>query len=421
MAEVPRGALSPVPLVDQHSYGVLHRELGLGTFETHLGFAAGGTGPAGRSTFYESGPGLALRRWCPPLLGLEPHCSPVHYLARRRELGAYAVSRALLHASGIGCFLVETTGQTGARFPHAPGVPGTPGPDGDVHGLTSPGELASAAGARAREAVCLESLAAQVADTSGSVRSFVVNTAAALHSAARTAAVFTSRAGFEEAGRPDECEVHRAAERWLRARRETRKPVARRNRGAPLGNEPALVRHLLWSALATGRPLQLHIDDAAPLAGFLRSTAGTGAGIVLLARRPHHRAAARLAAAFPHVYADVGPVPAETLAEAPFGKLLFSSGARALPELYVVRARAFREAMSELTAQWVRDGACTPADAARVTGRVAYGNARRLYRLGAGEGEEDFTSGSESGWSESGAGSRAATGAGSTSDSPSVG
>ena len=51
--------------------------------------------------------GLAVRRWCAPVLGLEPHASAEDYLARRQELGAEA-SRLLVAAAGIETFLIDT-------------------------------------------------------------------------------------------------------------------------------------------------------------------------------------------------------------------------------------------------------------------------------------------------------------------------
>ncbi len=384
-------------LVDQHSYGILHADLGLGTFETHLAAAErgsavtgatdedhGGGGVPRSGSFFDGPTGLAVRHWCPPLLGLEAHCSPARYLARRRELGAYTAGRALLRGSGISCFLFES------------GDPREPWPCSDVHGLSSAVELAAAAAGLVRERVSLEVLAGQVADTSGSVRAFVRNAAEALHAAAPGAVAFTCVARFREEQPPGLHEVQRAAERWLRARAGQRPGTvsAGVSGGDPLGQdgcavqaEPVLVRHLLWSAFVTRRPVQLLCGDPAPLAGFLRSVRGLGTDVVLLTQRPHHRVAARLAAAHPHVYADVGPCPAETLAEAPFGKLLFSSGARALPELYVVRARTFVREMQKLLAQWVVDGGCTDADAARIARQISRGTARRVYGL------EDATAG----------------------------
>ncbi|MBT2385909.1 amidohydrolase [Streptomyces sp. ISL-11] len=340
------------PLIDQHSHGMVHGEPGLGGFETHLAAAAGATGPAPPGTsFFDTRAGLAVRRWCPPLLGLEPFCAPVHYLARRRELGAYRAGQLLLRGTGIGTFLMES------------GAPDR---------LTSPAELARAAEGRAHEVVRLEALAGRLADTSGSAGSFVADLAGALHAAARSATALACAVGSCEETPPGPPEVGRAAARWLRTRRTGAVP-----------DEPVLVRHLLWSAVTTGLPVQLHCGDPRRLTRFLRATAGLRTDLVLLPGPGHHRHAARLAAVFPHVYADVGARPAEGLAEAPFGKLLFSTGARALAELYVVGARSFVRAMTAVMDEWVADGWCRRSEARRIAALVAAGTARRVYRLDA--------------------------------------
>ncbi|MFB4195318.1 amidohydrolase [Streptomyces carpaticus] len=340
------------PLVDQHGHGVLHGDLGLGTFERHLSAALGG--PAGTGSAYDTTTGLALRRWCPPLLGLPPHCTAVRYLARRRELGAYAASRALLRGSGIHTYLVD------------PSIPGAD-TDGTEEPVTGIGELASAAGTRAHELAALDAVADEAADRGGGVRTFAQDIAQALHGAARRAVAFVcDAAALRDPGPPEPAEVRRAAGRWL---------ACGRRRG-----EPVLTGHLLWAALACGLPVQLRCADPEPLVPLLRATAGR-APLVLLPRRPHHEAAARLAAAFPHVYADVGPEPAVTLARAPFGKLLFSTGARALPELHVVRVRQYQRAMTRLLGEWITQGDCSREDARRIADRVSGGTARRIYRL----------------------------------------
>jgi predicted TIM-barrel fold metal-dependent hydrolase len=186
--------------------------------------------------------------------------------------------------------------------------------------------------------------------------------------------------------------VRGAAGRWLAGRR--------------VGGEvtdPVLLRHLLWSAVASGLPLQLHaglgepgvrIDRTDPvlLTDFVRATAGLGTDLVLLHGYPYHRHAAHLAGVFPHVYADSGAalvrtgaraatVLAEILELAPFGKILFSSGGQELPELHVVGARLFREALARVLGTWVADDAWSLADAQRVAGLIAAGNARRVYGL----------------------------------------
>ncbi|MEV7564375.1 amidohydrolase [Streptomyces tanashiensis] len=357
-------------LVDQYCHGVLRTELGLGTFEARLGAHLGGSAvlPAAGTTFFDTQTGFAVRRWCPPLLGLEPHCPPARYLARRRELGAAEAGRRLLRASGISTYLVDT---------------GLPGDD-----LTGPAELGAAGAAEAHEIVRLEPLAEQVADTSGTVEDFLANLAEAVHGAAAGAVALASAAGVRQGlasapEPPGPGEVRGAAGRWLAAR-----PVGGRL------TDPVLLRHLLWIAVTAGRPLQLHTGDRDPavLAGFAAATAGLGADLVLLHAYPHHRAAAHLTGLHAHVYADLGPalvhtgaraaaVLAEVLERAPFGKLLFSSGARGLPELHVVAASAFRSALARVLGEWVMDGAWSRTDAQRVTAMIAAENAQRVYRL----------------------------------------
>ncbi|ELP70710.1 amidohydrolase family protein [Streptomyces turgidiscabies] len=361
-------------LVDQYCHGVLRTELGLGTFEAQLARTEGP--PAAGTTLFDTQTGFAVRRWCPPLLGLEPHAPPARYLARRRELGVLETGRRLLRGSGITTYLVDA------------GLPGD---------LTGPAEMASAGAADAHEIVRLELLAEQVADTSGTVESFLANLAESVHGAATSAVAFTSVAGVRHGlalapDPPGPGEVRGAAGRWLAGRRV----------GGPL-SDPVLLRHLLWIAVASGLPLQLHaglgepglrIDRTDPvlLTDFVRATAGLGTDLVLLHGYPYHRHAAHLAGVFPHVYADLGAalvrtgaraaaILAEILELAPFGKILFSSGAQALPELHVVGARLFREALGRVLGGWVAEGAWSLGDAQRVAGMIAAGNARRVYGL----------------------------------------
>ncbi len=362
------------PLVDQHCHGVVRATLGIGSFEPYLSESHAAAAPG--TTYFDTQTGFAVRRWCPPLLGMEPHCPPAHYLARRRELGTYETTRLLLRGSGISTFLVDT------------GLPGD---------LTVPAEIAGAAAGTAYEIVRLETVAEQVADTSGTADSFIANLAEAVHIAGRTAIAFKSVAAYRHglALRPDPpapAQVRAAAADWLASRSAGDRLV-----------DPVLLRHLLWTAVATGLPLQLHtgfgdpdlrLDHADPalLTDFVKATDGLGTDLVLLHGYPYHRHAAYLANVFPHVYADVGlalthtgaraaAVLAETLELAPFGKLLFSTDAYGLPELYVVGARLFTQALDRLLTGWVEEGAWCAADADRVGALLAAGNARRLYGL----------------------------------------
>ncbi|MEU6311761.1 amidohydrolase [Streptomyces sp. NPDC047014] len=359
------------PLVDQYCHGVLRTELGLGTFEAQLIPGAGP--PAAGTTFFDTQTGFAVRRWCPPLLGLEPYAAPARYLARRRELGPAETARRLLRGSGVAAYLVDA------------GASADPGGE-----LTTAKELALAADAEAFETVRLESLAERAADTAGTAAAFLAGLAEAVHHAAAGAAAFTCATApghpygpVLAPAPPGPGELRRAAARWL---------AARAAGGAV--RDPVLLRHLLWSAADTGLPLQLRCGaaDPAPLAGFVRATAGLGTRLVLLGGYPYHRQTALLAREFPHVYADVGAalgrtgaraaaVLAELLEAAPFGKVLFSSGGRGLPELHAVGALVFRDALGRVLGGWAAEGSWSWRDAERVAALVAAGNARRAYRL----------------------------------------
>jgi hypothetical protein len=66
---------------------------------------------------------------------------------------------------------------------------------------------------------------------------------------------------------------------------------------------------------------------------------------------------------------------------APFAKVLFSTDAYGLPELYAVGAALFRKHLQRLLIGWVAKDACTPADAERIARMIAGGNARQVYHL----------------------------------------
>jgi predicted TIM-barrel fold metal-dependent hydrolase len=164
------------------------------------------------------------------------------------------------------------------------------------------------------------------------------------------------------------------------------------------------LRYVLWCGIDTGLPVQLHTgfgdrdlalarSDPALLQPLCAAVEATGASLVLLHCYPYHRQAGWLTQVYPHVYADVGlavthlgtradTVLAEFCELAPFGKLLYSSDAYGLPELYLVGAAQFRRSFGRLLAGWARDGALTEVDAARVASMVGADNARRVYRLG---------------------------------------
>src|SRR6266487_3223614 len=92
-------------LVDQHCHGVVGGELDAPAFERWLTEA--GELPPHRDPF-DSMLGLAVRRWCAPVLDLPALATRDEYLERRAELGWREVTERLLRAAGVATWLVDT-------------------------------------------------------------------------------------------------------------------------------------------------------------------------------------------------------------------------------------------------------------------------------------------------------------------------
>ena len=175
-------------------------------------------------------------------------------------------------------------------------------------------------------------------------------------------------------------------------------------RGAPYRvDEPTLIRALLWTAVELGRPIQFHVGygdadirlhraNPSLLTDFLRAVPRR-VSVLLLHCWPYQREASYLAAVLPHVHLDVGlalnyvgpsrarAVLAEALEVTPFGKLLYSSDAFGLPELYHLGALGFRRALAELLDARITAGEWSAEDARRLARMIGVENAARVYRL----------------------------------------
>jgi uncharacterized protein len=376
------GLLPPVAelrLADHHCHGVVRRDLDQPAFEGML-TEADYTGVPG-VTMFASQLGLALRRWCPPVLGLDPHAVPHEYLAARGALGYEEVSRRFLRAAGLNTLYVDT------GFEPEP--------------LTSPAALADLAGARAREVVRLEQVAEAVGARSGgdpaAAASFGDAFRAELAGRARQAAAFKSvaayRVGLDLApARPTDTEVAVAAAHWLDT------PTGVPGRLA----DPVLHRFLIWCGVDLGLPIQFHVGygdrdvdlhrcNPLLLTGLLRAIEPAGVPVLLLHNYPFHREAGYLAQVFPHVYVDAGlathnlgrgsaALIAETLELTPFGKFLYSSDGFGLPELHYLGAVLFRRGLSSFLRAGLDDGSWTMADAEQIARLTSYENARRVYQ-----------------------------------------
>src|SRR5664280_1915351 len=97
--------IEALSLVDHHVHGALRTDVDRPELELMLTESDRAIPPW--MTQFDSQVGLAIRRWCAPVLGLEARASATDYVARRSELGHAEVTRRLLAASGIGHFLLE--------------------------------------------------------------------------------------------------------------------------------------------------------------------------------------------------------------------------------------------------------------------------------------------------------------------------
>jgi uncharacterized protein len=370
-------AALPFPLIDHHCHGVVTAALDGPGVESLLSEAAW-PAPPGTSAF-DSQLGFAVRRWCAPVLGLQPSVPAAVYLQRRSELGPEEVSRRLLQAAGVEAWLVDSGYQTDQ--------------------VLTPPRLAQASGASAYEVVRLEAVAEQVALGGVSAAGYGARFAEALAAAARGAVGLKSIAAYRygldfDPSRPSAGQIVASADRWLRAIDSD--PAARLE-------DPVLLRHAIWTGVDLGLPLQFHVGfgdpdvrlhraDPSLLHDFLLATRAIGTPIMLLHCYPYHRQAGYLAHVFPHVYMDVGEalnhvgarapaVLAEALELTPFHKMLYSSDAFGLPELHYLGAAGFRRDLARVTGAFVADGAWSAADAERVAELVGTANARRVYRL----------------------------------------
>ncbi|WP_409182199.1 amidohydrolase family protein [Amycolatopsis sp. VS8301801F10] len=368
--------VADLPLVDHHCHGVRTGDLDRDGFERML-TEADTVSPLGTSLF-DSLIGLAMRERCAPVLDLPKHAPADDYLARRKELGAQEVNQRFLRGTGSTDYLLD-----GGFLPEA---------------LTTTQDFAELADARAHDIVRLEQVAENVIRGTTAAR-FAQDFAAELDrrtsNAVGVKSIAAYRVGLELSGeRPAPAEVEAAAGRWL-ARVEAGEPVR-------LADE-VLHRHLIWAGIDRRLPVQFHVGygdsdvdlhrcDPLRLTGFLRATRETGVPVLLLHNYPFHRNAAYLAQVFEHVFVDVGLIThnagfrapailAETLELAPFGKLLFSTDAFGLAELYHLGTALFRQGLSDFLRAALAADALSEVDAVRLARLAGHENAARIYRL----------------------------------------
>ena len=369
--------LESIPLIDHHCHGVTFAELGAAQFDKLAGESSA-PGRPGRM-LAASQFGAVVRAECAPLLGLPRHCGSDEYQARRLELGAAEVNRRLLVATGISCYFIDT-GYRGGE-------------------LLTVEQMAEASGQSAREVVRLEAVAEELVRSDVSAAGFALAYAGALAKAAHGAvglkSIMAYRFGLDfDPDRPAPRDVTRAAGDWLR--RCAQGEQARLD-------DPVLLRHVLWAGVDLGLPLQFHVGfgdsdivlhrcDPARMTGFIQAVQTLGTQVMLLHCYPYHRQAGYLAHVYPHVWFDTGAAVShsglgslqlirESLEVAPFDKVLFSTDAFGLAELYLCGALLWRRGLAQVMDEWLVRDWLSAADAERFVTMIAHDNARRAYGL----------------------------------------
>jgi len=360
--------ITDLRLVDNHVHGYWLTAGDRRRFENGLNEA--NTEPLAHfDSAFDTQLGFAVRAYCAPLLGLEPHVDPLGYWTGRSALTEGELARLFLSNAGVSDWLVDT------------------GLSAAIAGLA---DISDVSGAQTHEIVRLEQVAEQAAATPGdyadAFREILWRRA---DCAVATKSVLAYRGGFEgELTQPSEAEVTTAAARF-------------RDAGGVRLTDRVLLRFGLHEALRLGKPLQFHVGlgdrdcdlhrtNPMFLLDFLRQSAQTP--IVLLHCYPFERESGYLASAFNNVYLDTGlsinhlgaraeSFIARTLELAPFRKILYSSDAFGPPELHYLGAKLWRDGISAVLTGFVDRGQWSTVDAIRVAELIGRGNATRVYQL----------------------------------------
>ena len=369
------------PLIDHHCHGVSPAALDFAGFQAL--FSESSRPPPAGMTEFQKPLGLAIRRFCAPLLDLEPSASGEAYVERRHVLGAAEVNRRFLRAAGLDRLIVDS----GLRSSE----------------ILSVAQMGAAAARPAHEVVRIETVIEELAK--GGVDAAAFPTVLAEQLAKRAAgavglkSVVAYRCTFKiDQTAPSKRAVVEAAGGWFRSAAAA---------GKWRVSDPTIIRHGLWVAAEICRarklPLQLHVGfgdpdvymhacDPTHFTDFIAAMEQWEVAITLLHNYPFHREAAWLSEVFQNVYYDVGVIQnyaalnfTQILAEAfevgKFTKQLFSSDAFGLSELYYLGCILFRRALKRCLDRWLAEDMMTLADADEIIRLVATENAQRIYAL----------------------------------------
>ncbi|RDH80477.1 amidohydrolase [Mycolicibacterium moriokaense] len=367
--------LRGIALIDHHVHGAFNKPIDRPGFEASIN--EGSTDPVPDfMTMFDSPLGLAIRRWCAPVLGLPPHTGADDYWARRSEFGPDELTTAMLSRAGVARWVVDT---------------GFKGEE-----IATPEQMTELSATPSSSILRLERLTEDLLEAGTDPDDFPAAFRSALRDAVdspdvvgtKTIAAYRTNFDIDWSRPTDAAVVERA------------RALAAAGGGLRV-EDPALIAFGVHEAAQHGLPIQVHVGfgdrdldlnrtDPLLLLPLLRTMAPVP--VLLLHCYPFHRQAGYLAQAFDHVNFDVGlainylgtrstALVGEALDTAPFAKQLYSSDAFGPPELHLLGSVLWRRAMGLVLGEWVRAGDCGEQDAIAIVDMIGVRNAERVYAL----------------------------------------
>ena len=371
--------LSAIPIVDNHCHSLLRNQpQDDEAFRNHL------TESYIPEVARRDVPHSLVYHWAirelASLLGCEPQAAAVH--AARRERGLESLTREIVERANFKTWLVDTGYGADTTF-----------------GLD---ELRGFVACDIREIVRLEPLIERLileaTDFDGfldAYRAAISDLRGSGYVAMKSVLAYRTGLQLERVDRSTAAAAfHRVHE------------MARRDGRLRIESKPLLDFLILAAVEESARqevPIQFHtglgdpdldLTKADP-AGLrlLFSDAYRAAPIVLLhTGYPYVRSLSYLAAMYPNVYADLGEVQLfvagdlrsivrELLGLAPMNKILFSTDASLVPELYWLGAQAGRRALGQVLDEHIAEGLIDERTAIGMAEMILWRNAERVYRL----------------------------------------
>ena len=371
--------LDPIPIVDNHCHSLLREQpADDAAFRIHLTesyFEEIARDHVPTSIFYRR----ALVELA-DLLGCAPEPDAVH--GARRERGVEWLTREIVRRANFKTWLIDTG--YGAETTY------------------SLDELRSLAPVRIEEIVRLEPMIERLILESGSFAAFTDAYRAAISDLRSRGIVgMKSVVAYRTGLHVGEVSADDAATAFATVREEGVRAGKLRIESKPLLDH--LVVIAVEEAARQGVPIQFHtglgdpdldltlVDPAA--LRLLFSERFRAAPIVLLhTGYPYVRSLAYCAAMFPNVYADMGEtilfaageatqIYRELIGLAPASKLLFSTDASLVPELYWVGARVGRRALARVLDEHVGEGTLDERTALDWAERILWRNVEAVYSL----------------------------------------